>query len=522
MLNSKDKIPFWGRWEGTFEAAGEPPPGTEITVEITSPSGKHTKVPGFWDGGYIWRVRVMPDEEGEWHYQTEATDEYPGLHRQTGSFDCQKIDSDNRFLKHGPIRVSADGHYLEHADSTPFFYLGDTAWNGLMLSKEKDWEVYLQDRVDKQFSGIQFVTLAPWRTAYSNREGEIAYTDMEFFPINPHFFRRIDKRMDAINDKGLLALPALIWEGPERSKWDPGKVLGEEQLLKIIRYQIARYQAHNVLWILMGDGSYKGELAEKWKRIGRAVFGETKSAPVAIHPCGRNWPYDYDTFGQESWMDVIGYQSGHGDGQGQCAWIHSGPASDEWQLKPARPIIDLEPCYEDILPFSSEKRWEAYGVRRNCYWTMLNAPPAGLTYGAHGIWCWHEQERQPLDHSWTGSAKPWHLAKDLPGSFDMKRLAECFTSIQWWKLRPCQELLRQQPYDSDKAKFVSAACSESGDLAMLYLPVGCEIQLNTDKLKQGLQAYWFDPRTGERTEAKTLSDGTYNTPDEQDWVLLII
>ncbi|WP_425553179.1 DUF4038 domain-containing protein [Kribbella lupini] len=30
--------------------------------------------------------------------------------------------------QHGFLRPSADGHYLQYADGTPFFYLGDTHW----------------------------------------------------------------------------------------------------------------------------------------------------------------------------------------------------------------------------------------------------------------------------------------------------------------------------------------------------------------------------------------------------------
>ncbi|MCH5376216.1 MAG: DUF4038 domain-containing protein, partial [Planctomycetes bacterium] len=29
---------------------------------------------------------------------------------------------------HGPLKVSPDGHSLQYADGTPFFWLGDTAW----------------------------------------------------------------------------------------------------------------------------------------------------------------------------------------------------------------------------------------------------------------------------------------------------------------------------------------------------------------------------------------------------------
>ena len=30
--------------------------------------------------------------------------------------------------KHGRLRISENGHYIEHEDGTGFFWLGDTGW----------------------------------------------------------------------------------------------------------------------------------------------------------------------------------------------------------------------------------------------------------------------------------------------------------------------------------------------------------------------------------------------------------
>jgi Domain of unknown function (DUF5060) len=57
-------IPLWGRWEHTFSAKTSAASETELTVELTSPSGKVFTVAGFWDGGVTWRVRFMPVEVG--------------------------------------------------------------------------------------------------------------------------------------------------------------------------------------------------------------------------------------------------------------------------------------------------------------------------------------------------------------------------------------------------------------------------------------------------------------------------
>ena len=85
-----------------------------------------------------------------------------------------------------------------------------------------------------------------------------------------------------------------------------------------------------------------------------------------------------------------------------------------------RPILNLEPPYEGHIAYQSRELFDAYKVRRACYWSLLNAPTAGLTYGGHGLWSWQTEAGLPHDHHSTGIAKPWHEAIHLPGSTHMK------------------------------------------------------------------------------------------------------
>src|SRR5436309_6446995 len=82
---------------------------------------------------------------------------------------------DNPFAKHGKLRVSRSGTYLEHADGTPFFFLADTCWTGPALSTAEDWAVYLEDRKSKGFTAVQFNCVAPWRTAPTDAAGRTSY-----------------------------------------------------------------------------------------------------------------------------------------------------------------------------------------------------------------------------------------------------------------------------------------------------------------------------------------------------------
>jgi Protein of unknown function (DUF4038)/Domain of unknown function (DUF5060)/Putative collagen-binding domain of a collagenase len=507
---------LWGRWEAAFTATGAAAPETELTVELAAPSGRALRVAGFWDGSETWRARVMPDEEGEWRYRTRSAPRVAGLDGAAGSFVCGPSVAGNRFRHHGTVSVSADGHFLQHADGTPFFWLGDTVWNGALLSADADWERFLRDRAEKRFTAIQFVA-TPWRTAYADAEGDIAYDGKEHIAIHPRFFQRMDARIDAINAAGLLAVPVMLWAiasggGVEHN---PGRALPDDQVLRLARYMVARYGAHHVAWILAGDDNYSGENAERWKRIGRAVFGDGGHAPVLLHPQGMQWPFE--SFREEAWLDVFGYQSGHGDDDRALAWIHSGPPSQAWQHQPARPILNLEPPYEDHLAYQSRQPHSAYSVRRAVYWSLLNAPTAGVTYGAHGVWSWETAPGVPLNHERTGLARPWHEAMALPGSTHMQHAAALLTSLPWWQLHPDERLLDAQPGGEDPARHVSAAGTADGAVAVLYLPVGGEVRLSVGAMR----GEWSDPRTGDRQPARDEGKGRFRAPDDQDWVLLL-
>jgi len=516
IARAADMISLWGRFDTRLEAAQGTSEKTLVTVEFTSPSGKKRSVEGFWDGGVEWGIRFMPDEEGKWSYAVRSTPAAEGLNNQRGTFECRaEKDAKNRFIKHGALRVAETGTYLEHADGTPFFWLGDTVWTGPAFATIDDWKTYLGDRAAKKFSVIQYNMVCPWRTAATDREGNRAFDGEKNVRINPKFYQRLDRYMDAINDAGFAAAPILMWA---LSQKDPGNFLSEEDIEKIVRYEVARYGAHHLVWLLAGDNRYDPKSAEKWKRIGRKVFGDAGRQPISTHPTGMNWPWE-DWF-EEEWLTVLGYQSGHGDDAKTLEWIHSGPVAKNWNSE-ERPIINLEPPYEDHLGYQSRKPHSAYNVRRAVYWSLLSAPPAGVTYGAHGLWSWQtEPGKTPPDHPGTGVAKTWREALDLPGSTHMKHMAELFESLEWWELmRPKPSLVRDLPTQKDPTKYIAAASAPGYGAVLYYLPLGGRLEHVPEP--DGAKFEWFDPRTGKRIAA-TVSEGAAEAPSEgEDWVLVI-
>ena len=114
-------------------------------------------------------------------------------------------------------------------------------------------------------------------------------------------------------------------------------------------------------------------------------------------------------------------------------------------------------------------------------------------------------------------------ALQLPGAQQTAHLARIFGSLPWWELLPAPEVLQEQPGATDVRLTVTAARDPGGRVALLYLPAGGAVRLDTRPLAAGLTATWIDPRSGGETAAGPVPRGTVTltAPDGEDWVLLL-
>ena len=501
-----------------------PPAEQRVIVPWRGPDDRRHEVDAFWDGDRTWRARLSPDAEGEWRFETRCLGpDDGGLGGRDGTLRCVPSSSDLDLVRHGPVGVAAGGRHLEHADGTPFLWLADTAWNGVLKARPEDWERYLRRRREQGFTAVQFV-LTHWRAFAEDACGERAFTVEDGKAlINPAFYQRLDDKVAAVNRAGLLAVPVLLWAIRASGDLNPGYSLSEEDAVLVARYLVARYGAHQVAWILGGDGDYRGAGAERWRRIGRAVFGDRHDWPVTMHPAGVQWVGD--EFRGEPWFDFVGYQSGHGDSEEHLRWLTVGPPARDWDTGPAYPVINLEPNYEGHVSYHSRRPFTDREVRRALYWSLLVSPTAGVTYGHHGIWPWMEEAGVPMDHSSSGEAPPWHVALESPGATSVLHLRRLLDELPWWRLRPAPELLAEQPGEAQPEAFVAVSATAERDLVLAYLPLGGQVRLRTGGLTGKRRVRWYDPAAGVWQDGGTLAPSAeseaLDCPGEGDRVVVL-
>ncbi|MBK8503326.1 MAG: DUF4038 domain-containing protein [Saprospiraceae bacterium] len=518
------QVPIWSKHELNFasnKALDNPLYQLkDFHAVFTSPSGRKMKISGFWDGGSDFKVRFAPDEFGAWKYQTYCSDTLnAGLHNLQGAFDCVKNQSEYDIYRRGAIKRSMGDYHLTYTDGTPFFYVACTAWNGALKSTDDEWDDYLTQRRENNYNVIQFVT-TQWRGCEKDKMGEVAFTGSGKISLNPAFFQRLDKKVDEINAEGLIAAPVLLWALPvgQGREFSPGYYLPENEAVLLAKYLVARYGGNQVIWILGGDGRYINEYEQRWKRIGREVFSEPHPGLVAQHPHGISWIGE--AYKDEDWLDIVGYQSSHSNGERTVNWINKGEIAQTWHQLPPKPIINLEPNYEEIQFLIT-----AEDVRNASWWSVFATPPSGITYGANGIWPWIQYDGELVENHGNPDGKgpsTWRKSIEFQGSKQIGYLATFISQYRWWELKPHAELLLQQPGEEVFNHFISIVADDQLNYILTYTPIQQDIQIR-NLLGYNYEITWFDPATNQYRKAGAVDSFliSLRPPSNQDYVLIL-
>jgi len=163
------------------------------------------------------------------------------------------------------------------------------------------------------------------------------------------------------------------------------------------------------------------------------------------------------------------YQSGHNPEHQETAYML---AQQFYYHKQPRPIINGEPCYEQLGVLHSYGRYTRFDVRKVAWQSVLSGAGAGITYGAHGIWSWHlaggefgisgEAFETPYD---------WRSALKFEGAWDYAFLKSFIEEQQLFKLEPKAIVLNQ----TEEIRIAG----HQGTL-VAYVPYNTALQLDGD------------------------------------------
>ena len=278
----------------------------ECWVDLTGP-GFSQRVYGFWDGGDVFRVRVVATAPGRWSWTSGSNQPADaGLNGKSGSFtardwtEAEKVENPNR---RGFLRATANGHALQYADGTPFFLLGDTwlgaaTWRLPLTGEPADpshdpgpgvtFQQAVAYRKRQGFNSVSMIAAFPtWASdqypaTYADSNGvffrnaweafgvtvqgdrptakamhdERGYRPFEILPnrqglpdfdrIVPQYFHSLDRKMEFLSGQGFVAMLETV----RRDVTPPWQAYFDfnESYARFLQYMVARYGAYNMIF----------------------------------------------------------------------------------------------------------------------------------------------------------------------------------------------------------------------------------------------------------------------------------
>lgn len=393
------------------------------------------------------------------------------------------------------LKVSDNKRFLVKADGTPFFYLGDTAWELFHRLNREEAVRYLDDRTKKGFSVIQAVLLAELDGLRDpNPYGDVPLIGDDPLKPNENYFRHVDYIINKADESGLFIglLPA--WgDKVFKGTWGAGPEIFNPENARIFgRYVGNRYKnKKNIIWILGGDRNPRNEQdITIWRAMAGGIIegagdGDPEKVMMTFHPQPNSRGGSSFWFHHDIWLDFNMHQTGHCRNQPVYDKITA-----DWQLFGTKPTMDGEPIYEDHpVCFDSKKNGysTAADVRKSAYWDVF-AGAFGHTYGCHAVWQMWQPGRKPVN----GPLCPWYDALNLPGADQMKYLRNLISSRPMLARIPDQSIVIDALSGPDHIQ-----ATRGDDYLFVYSATGQPFTVVMRKISgKWISGYWFDPRTG--------------------------
>lgn len=294
-------------------------------------ANRKIRVPGFYDGEGLFKVRLMPDIEGEWSLTTES--DVAALNDQTASFTVTAA----REGVHGPVSVRNKFHF-GYADGTPYLPFGTTCY----VWTHQTQELQAQTLKTLETAGFNKMRMCvfPKHYPYNENEPELHVYEargdgtQDFDKPVFEAFRHFEKQVAALGDLGIEA-DIIIFHPYDR--WGYAD-MSPEQDYRYLKYLVARLAAYrNVWWSLANEYDFllNTKPMEMWDRFFQIIEENDPYRHLkSIHQGNPELLYNH----RRPWVDHVCIQ--HPDVQ----------RTVNWRTDFGKPLVNDELQYEgDII-----------------------------------------------------------------------------------------------------------------------------------------------------------------------------
>ncbi|MBF6626373.1 DUF4038 domain-containing protein [Aerococcaceae bacterium zg-BR9] len=368
-------------------------------------------------------------------------------------------------------------------NNQPVFLLADTCWSAFTNIEERDWEYYLEYRRNQGFNVIQVNMLQQWdasQTYLSNIP--FAFSEEETFDFHCYdeeYFKRAQRMVQIAYDKGITIALVLLWANYVPDTWAsqmPIKQLGifpKNEVRSYVNKVMSLMDQYKPIYLISGDTDFQTEevIVDYYLAALRQVKLNNPDALTSLHIRGREDSIP-EILKKSGCLDFYMYQSGHNI---QYKSMTYQLAKKFYEMEPSRPVMNSEPCYE-MMGYSRRiyGRFSREDVRRAAWQSVLSGASSGITYGAHGIWSWHNDALNFDSSKGEAFETPfdWRDALRFKGARDYSFIKRFIEEKQLFHLIPAQELLVNHSPE--------IRCAKNNDRLIIYIPSSIHIHIKGD------------------------------------------
>jgi hypothetical protein len=495
-------------------------PFTDVTVEGQfgkAGSSQQINVTGFCDmaDGSVYRIRFMPSSPGDYSYSVVfRQDKFERTH--TGTF--RATDGHRR----GPIRVDPQypWHFIWESTGEHYFFNGTTAY-WLVGWREDRMIDYSIERLHKMKINRMRVLLAGaanmmWGEAVMTGENFTMFLrpwiaqapenfdtpGIDFTRFNVPYWQKWERMLRFARDRDMII--SAVLDIPTQNAH---AAAGSEDERRYIRYAIARLGAFSNYTYDLGDDldSFRDE---KWAH----ETGTLIESWDPYHHLATSHPVHREHQDRAAaWMGFTSIQN----------WTREQHAlmlqERQIQMRTGRiiPQTNEEYGYEDHYPhWAAPPPAASAEVFRQLVWQIAMAG----AYSTAG-----ESARRGTN-IWPDTGGGWINGRGDDTMIMFKgfeHMVDFFTSFEWWKTEPHDELVNNGAY----------CLAKPGDIYAVYLPIRpmCGSPENFDyeeacrnitvRLEPGsYDAKWFSAATGEIVPLPAVQGPVWTIPKPPGWL----
>jgi hypothetical protein len=384
-------------------------------------------------------------------------------------------------------------------DGEKFFYLADTVWSAFTNATMEEWEFYLDKRWSQGYTVLQINTLPQWDRCLMEESIYPFHSEdgvkFDFSQWNEAYYVRARQMCKMAVEKGFHLSLVVLWlnyvPGTWGSRLVDANIMPKDFVRKYAEKIVDEFDEFDPIYLISGDTDFDTSEAVEYYEMALDIICE--KSPDSLKTMHIKRGYDYIP---KQFLDRISfymYQSGHNAQEQKMAYVL---AERFYKDYPPKPIINAEPCYEQ-MGYSRQHygRFQPYDIRKAAWSGILSGACAGVTYGAHGVWNWKKAGKRPNPVLGEGFDESFAVQEALqyPGAWDYGFIIDFFESRKIEELKPVQELLGEHSPEIRMAQ-------TEDERYLIYIPY--TTNLTIAKNLEGYQAKAIDLVNGRIAKVK--------------------